>query len=470
MSFFSKLNDAIRANDSLLCVGLDPQEDMLPLDGSIEDRLFDWGQAVIGQTSDLVCCYKPNFAFYEQFGLDGLRALQRTIKAIPETIPVLLDVKRGDIGSTASALSLAAYDQWGADAVTLSPYLGEDSIKPFLEPEGKAVFILCFTSNPSAGKIQQHGLPPLFEQIARYSRNWGSTEQIGLVVGATQPDALSIVRENCPQTWILAPGVGAQGGDLEEILQIGLRTDGSGMIIPVSRGILTVADPRKAAIELRDSIRLVQVKVKSQAKVVLSKKSDLVVAVFTTGCIKFGSFTLASGQQSPIYIDLRRIISFPGLFRKVAQAYAEIVQGLNFDHIASVPYAALPAGSVVAWELGVSMIYPRKEVKQHGTGQAIEGSFEAGQSAVLIEDVITTGGSIISAAEILRNAGLLLKDVVVLVDREQGGVEAMNNIGLSLYSVLKISEIVSILKDSGMIDADTFKSLNQYIDASNPGR
>jgi uridine monophosphate synthetase len=311
-------------------------------------------------------------------------------------------------------------------------------------------------------------LPPLFEQIARYSRGWGSTEQIGLVVGATQPDGLTIVRENCPQTWILAPGVGAQGGELEEILQIGLRTDGSGMIITVSRAILTATDPREAAIELRDNIRLIKTKVKSQAKAVLSKKSDLVNSLYTTGCIKFGNFTLASGQQSPIYIDLRRIISFPGLFRKVAQAYAEIVQGLSFDHIASVPYAALPAGSVVAWELGVSMIYPRKEVKQHGTGQAIEGNFEAGQSAILIEDVITTGVSIISAAEVLRNAGLILRDVVVLVDREQGGLEAMNNIGLSLYSVLKISEIVSILKVNGKIDVDTFKELNQYIDDCNP--
>jgi uridine monophosphate synthetase len=463
MSFISKLTAAICANDSLLCVGLDPQQDMLPDGDNIEESLVAWGKKLIEQTSDLVCCYKPNFAFYEQFGLAGLRALQRTLEEVPDSIPVLLDVKRGDIGSTASALAVASYEQWGADAVTLSPYLGEDSIKPFLASEGKAVFILCYTSNPSAAQIQQHGVPPLFEHIARTAQNWGTPEQIGLVVGATQPDALSAVRDICPQTWILAPGVGAQGADLSMALRAGLRTDGSGLIIPVSRGVIAASNPRQAAVDFRDTIRQEQAKLKSEAIEVLSKKSDLIVALFDTGCIKFGSFTLASGKQSPIYIDLRRVISFPGLFRKVALAYAEIVQGYGFDHIASVPYAALPAGSVVAWQLGVSMIYPRKEVKQHGTGQAIEGSFTAGQTAVMIEDVITTGGSIVSAAEVLRQAGIIVKDVVVLVDREQGGDSKMAEIGLSLHSVLKISEIVSTLKQKSLIDGDTYKIVMQYL-------
>ncbi len=214
MNFFSKLSTAIQANDSLLCVGLDPQLDMLPEAENIEESLYIWGKNIINQTSDLVCCYKPNFAFYEQFGLAGLRALLRTLAEIPELLPVLLDVKRGDIGSTANALAIAAYEQWKADAVTLSPYLGEDCIKPFLASDEKAVFILCYTSNPSAVQVQQHGIPPLYEHIARSVQNWGNPDQIGLVVGATQPDALSAIREICPQTWILAPGVGAQGADL----------------------------------------------------------------------------------------------------------------------------------------------------------------------------------------------------------------------------------------------------------------
>jgi len=463
MSFFSKLTAAIRTNDSLLCIGLDPQQDMLPDEENIEESLLGWGKRIVSQTADLVCCYKPNFAFYEQFGLAGLRALQRTLAVIPDSLPVLLDVKRGDIGSTAVALAAAAYEQWRADAVTLSPYLGEDSIKPFLVPDGKAVFILCYTSNPSATQVQQHGAPPLFEHIARISLTWGTTEQVGLVVGATQPDELSVVRQICPRTWILAPGVGAQGADLNVALREGLRADGSGLIIPVSRGIIAALDPRQAAMDFRENIRHGQANIKSVAIEILSRKTDLITALFDTGCIKFGSFTLASGTQSPIYIDLRRVISYPGLFRKVGQAYAEIVQGLSFDHIASVPYAALPAGSVVAWQLGVSMIYPRKEVKQHGTGQAIEGSFEAGQTAVMIEDVITTGGSIVTAVEVLRQAGIVVKDVVVLVDREQGGDSKMGEIGLALHSVLKIGEIVSVLKQKSLIDTETYKTVVQYI-------
>ena len=463
MSFFSKLTAAIRANDSLLCAGLDPQQDLLPVGANIEESLVDWAKRIIEQTSDLVCCYKPNFAFYERFGLAGLSALLRTLAIIPDSFPVLLDVKRGDIGSTAEALADAAYKQWGADAVTLSPYLGEDGIKPFLKPDGKAVFILCYTSNPSAVQVQQHGVPPLFEHIARTAQNWGNPEQIGFVVGATQLDALSVVRNICPQTWILAPGVGAQGADLGLALRAGLKADGGGLIIPVSRGIMAASDPRKAAMDLRDQIRREQAKVRNEPSKGSSRTTELIVDLFEAGCIKFGTFTLASGKQSPIYIDLRRVISFPGLFRKVTQSYAEIIQGLSFDLIASVPYAALPAGSVVAWQLGVSMIYPRKEVKQHGTGQAIEGYFEAGQKAVMIEDVITTGGSIVNAAEVLRQAGIKVKDVVVLVDREQGGDIKMNEIGLTLHSVLKFNEIISVLKQKDLIDMETYKIVMQYL-------
>ncbi len=279
MNFFSKLSAAIDANASLLCVGLDPQPEMLRDEKTIEESLFNWGKRIILQTSDLVCCYKPNFAFYEQFGLEGLRALQRTLSEIPDSIPVILDVKRGDIGSTANALAKAAYEQWGADAVTLSPYLGEDSIQPFLAIEDKAVFILCYTSNPSAVQIQQHGVPPLFEHIAITSQKWGKPEQIGLVVGATQPDALAAVRRICPQTWILAPGVGAQGADLSAALSAGLRVDGKGLIIPVSRGIIAAQDPRQAALDLRESIRLEQEKVKSKALDVMSGKTDLITSL-----------------------------------------------------------------------------------------------------------------------------------------------------------------------------------------------
>jgi uridine monophosphate synthetase len=463
MGFQEKLVAAIESNNSLLCVGLDPQLEMLPPGASIGDRLTDWGKTIISQTADLVCCYKPNFAFYEQFGLEGLKALQNTIAAIPKNLPVLLDVKRGDIGSTASALAAAAFDQWGADAVTLSPYLGEDSVKPFLDHEGSAVFILSYTSNPSAAQIQQHGVPPLYQQVIQTASHWGQAGRIAFVVGATQPDELAAVRRLSPESWILAPGVGAQGGDLNQALRAGLRQDGSGLIVPVSRAVLAARNPRQAAQDLRESINRERKNIAASAGIAPLPYDHLIPLLFEAGCIKFGSFTLASGKLSPVYVDLRRVVSYPHLFKEVCAAYAQEASRLEFDLIAGVPYAALPAAAVVACQTGMPMIYPRKEVKQHGTGQAIEGNFASGQRAALIEDVATTGGSIITAAETLRAAGLQVKDAVVLVDREQGGSAALAEGQIALHSVLKFSHILDVLMQKQLIDEATFKNVKDYL-------
>lgn len=463
MSFFSKLTAASGSNHSLLCVGLDPRLDTLPEGENIEDRLTSWGTSIIDQTADLVCCYKPNFAFYEQGGPPGLRALQRTVRHIPEGIPVLLDIKRGDIGSTASAYAAAAYEQWGADAVTLNPYLGKDSIKPFLDVDGKAVFLLCYTSNPSAGSVQEYGYPPLYMHIAHQAQSWGNQDQIGYVVGATQPAALRNVRQLCPENWILAPGVGAQGGDLKEVLRAGLRADRSGLIIPVSRGVIFEPDVHAAADSLRVQINAELEYIQPQFSKEDAFKNELITDLFQAGCVQFGHFTLASGKASPIYIDLRRVVSYPQLFNMIAQAYADAIRPLSYDHIAGVPYAALPAAAVTATMLGASLIYPRKEMKDHGTGRMIEGSYQAGQSAVLLEDVITSGGSIETAADTLQAESLIVRDVVVLVDREQGGRSHMQKRGFDLHALMTITEILDVLKTGGLIDGQTDKEVREYL-------
>jgi len=463
MNFFEKLTNAIERNQSLLCVGLDPTETMLPEGADIFSRLVTWGTKLVEDTSDLVCCYKPNMGFFEQFGPKGVRALVEIIETIPPDIPLLLDAKRGDIGSTAEAYARGIFDHFHADAVTLSPYLGADGVKPFLKYPDKAAFILVQTSNPSAQEIQLHGEPPLYEFIAQTAKQWGSVDQIGLVVGATKPEALQKIRKICPEHWFLAPGVGAQGGDLTQALQAGLRADGLGMIIPVSRSVIAAADPRQAAKELRDAINEVRQQVVPTKSP--SLKEQLVLGLFEAGCVKFGNFTLASGKQSPIYIDLRRVVSFSALFKLVAEAYLQLMQGLEFDLVAGVPYAALPTSAILAWKLSKPLIYPRKEQKTHGTGQAIEGVFTEGQRAILIEDVITSGGSILTAAESLRSAGLQVSDALVLVDRKQGGVDTLAEQGLSVHAVLDIDEMLEILKDKNLIKSETLAAVKDYLQA-----
>jgi uridine monophosphate synthetase len=464
-SYRERLEAAAAANDSLLCVGLDPEPALAPGYSADEEGILRWSASIVERTSDLVCCYKPNFAFYEQFGLPGLGALRRLRDVIPAPIPILLDAKRGDIGTTAAAYARAAFEVWRADAVTVSPYLGRDGVAPFIAHPGRAVFVLAYTSNPSAGEIQEHGIEPLYLHVVRSAVTWGDESQIGLVAGATRPEAMARIRAAAPDRWILAPGVGAQGGDLAAALSAGLDEDGSGVIVPVSRAVLQAADPRAAAEVLRGDIQTAR-----ESHAARAGSAALALALYDAGCIRFGEFTLASGVQSPIYVDLRRAISNPGAFRHVVAAYADVLRRLDCgpdrpDLLAAVPYAALPAAGALAAATARPLIYPRKEVKEHGTGQRVEGSFEAGQSALLIEDVVTSGGSIITAAEALESAGLTVSGALVLVDRMQGGRAALAQRGYSLYAVTTLEEILDALLTADRISAETHAAVARYLGA-----
>jgi orotidine-5'-phosphate decarboxylase len=260
LNFRDRLVAISEQNHSHLCVGLDPVRDRIPV-----DNLVDWARSIIATTADLVCCYKPNSAFYEALGPAGWEFLAETIAAVPKEIPVLLDAKRGDIGNTAAAYASAAFDVLGAGAVTVSPYLGEDSLDPFLAYTDKAVFVLCRTSNPGAGDVQdlliqdERGSHPLYEIIAERCRTWNRNGNIGLVAGATYPDELRRIRSICPDQMLLVPGVGSQGGDLQAAVRAARDRDGGGFLVNVSRQVIFASsreDFARAARRAADELRL----------------------------------------------------------------------------------------------------------------------------------------------------------------------------------------------------------------------
>ncbi len=259
MNFQTKLRDAIARNNSLLCVGLDPNPRLMPPGITVAQ----FNRAIIDATHDMVCAYKPNLAFYEAAGLEGLRALEETLALIPSDIPTIGDAKRGDIGNTAREYARALYDYFGFDAATVSPYLGFDSVEPFISYEDKGVFLLCRTSNPSARDFQDLQVDgrPLYEHVAEKAREWNVHGNIGLVVGATYPDELARIRELCPAMCLLVPGIGAQGGDLPAVVRRGTDESGTNAIINVSRKVLYASQEsdfagaaRAAASTLRDEI------------------------------------------------------------------------------------------------------------------------------------------------------------------------------------------------------------------------
>jgi orotidine-5'-phosphate decarboxylase len=263
MNFTDKLRNAAQKNRSLLCIGLDPDPVSMPK----KVGLLNFNKAIIDATSDLICAYKLNFAFYEAQGAEGLDALKHTIKHIPDDIPVIGDGKRGDIGNTAKAYAKAIFSNFNFDATTVNPYMGFDSIEPFIQYTEKGVFILCRTSNAGAVDFQslrcetEDGYRSLFEIVALKASQWNTHGNIGLVIGATYPEELRLIRENHPDMPLLIPGVGAQGGDLSLAVRHGVDAQGEGVIINSSRQIIYASQGKnfaqaahRAAAELRDQI------------------------------------------------------------------------------------------------------------------------------------------------------------------------------------------------------------------------
>jgi uridine monophosphate synthetase len=421
--------------------------------------------------------------------------------------------------------------------VTLNPYLGRDSLAPFLADAQRGVFLLCKTSNPGAADLQdlslagalrqaqgaarsvtgrqavsnrvqaqdaarsvtgrqavsnrgqaQGAAQTVWEQVAALAAAWNERDNLGLVVGATYPDALRRVREIAPDLWILAPGVGAQGGELEAALRAGLREDGLGLLIPVSRGISRADDPRRAAREMVAEMRREAQEAHSfptapdaaigaipdanaatsrglrSSELVRAGDTDILAdALLDAGCVRFGQFTLKSGLRSPIYLDLRQLISAPALLSQVASAYVARLAELKFDRLAALPYAALPIGTAISLQGGWPMIYPRKEAKEYGTAATIEGAYAAGERAVVIDDLATTGGSKFEAIDKLKAAGLAVQDVVVLIDRQSGAAEALAEAGYRLHAVFTLSAMLDHWEQTGRVPAEQIAATRAFL-------
>lgn len=279
MTFIDQLQAATRDNASLLCVGLDPDPAKFPAHLKNDaSRIHDFCAAIVDATADLVCAFKPQIAYFAAHRAeDQLERLVAHMRRAAPGVPVILDAKRGDIGATAEQYAIEAFERFGADAVTLSPFMGFDSVEPYLRRHGKGAFLLCRTSNPGGDDLQAQrlssvaGEPLLYEHVARLAQGpWNLNGQLGLVVGATYPAEIARVRELAPTLPLLIPGVGAQGGDAAATVRAGLRVQGDAITGPVvvnsSRAILYAsarddfaAAARQAALKTRDQLHAARI-------------------------------------------------------------------------------------------------------------------------------------------------------------------------------------------------------------------
>lgn len=269
-SFIDRLAAVSSKSESLVCVGLDPDAQRMPV-----SDVFDFNKSIIDATKGLVCAYKPNLAFYESRGIQGLESLKATVEYIRRTAPdvmVLGDAKRGDIDSTNVHHARALFDYWDFDAVTVNGFAGGEALEPFMEYEDRAIFVWCRSSNSSARELQDAAVMtgdgdkmPYYDWMSRTVATWNSRGNVGLVVGATYPEELKAVRSNCPGMPMLLPGVGAQSGELDNSVKFGLDADLPNILISSSRGILYASNDesdfanaaRAAAEDLRTSINRV---------------------------------------------------------------------------------------------------------------------------------------------------------------------------------------------------------------------
>ena len=480
MDFFERIECRADKMDTLLCIGLDPAFSRTEIEkrgiSSCAALALEQNLRIIEGTTSYALAFKPNIAFYEALGDAGISALYKTIAQIPEEVPIIIDAKRGDIANTAEAYAQAIFGELKADAVTLNPYLGLDTLEPFLRWSDKGVFVLCRTSNPGAGFLQDIMVnkDPLYLEIAK--RCSALPISIGLVVAGNDIEALQKVRRVAPSSWFLSPGIGAQGGRADLAFAAGARSDGKGILVASARSISEAQRPDNVALELRDEIRRARDSFLSKASKpsqkatkatkatdeVVSLKRDFIDALLSTECFRLGEFALKSGRKSPFYIDLRNLVADPEAMRIAGRAYAYLASCCDYDIIAGIPVAGLPLATAASLEIGKPMIWPRMPFKEHGTGKHIEGRYAKGDRVLLLDDLITTGASKLEAIEILRSEGLEINDLVVLIERGSEGRVDMEREGVRLHALMHVNELFESLKENGKISEVQYSELVDF--------
>ncbi|MEB3157396.1 MAG: bifunctional orotidine-5'-phosphate decarboxylase/orotate phosphoribosyltransferase [Cyanobacteriota bacterium] len=485
MGFFLQLTDAIAARHSLLVTGLDPNPEMLQswaLRRGMAGRSFlsqarHWIKAVIEATSDHVCAYKPSLGFYQALGPIGLELLREVRELVPLGTPLIVDAKHGDLNSS-SALANYLFRDLGADAVTLSPLPGQDIAAPFLLHPDKAVVVTCHSSNPAAREFQHHPneVDPLFLRIVREAQRWGTPEQLLLEVGTSDPAILARVRAVAPERFLILRSLWAEEDRLDALLEAGLSDAADGLLLPLPQNLLVEDDTEERAAQLKARIeahRQTRLRRDSDdrcslwlpAATTAEPMERLILDLFDLGCLLFGEYKQASGAIFNYYIDLRQIISDPNLFHRVLHAYATRLAGLRFDRIAGIPYGALPTATGLSLQLHKPLIYPRKEVKAHGARRLIEGDFQEGETAVVVDDILISGGSVLEGIAKLESSGLKVSDVVVFIDHgataDHDGRGRLEAAGYRLHPVLHIDRITEVLLQAGRLSAAQAASLSQ---------
>lgn len=474
-----RLNEAIRTQNSILCVGLDPVYAKMPAQfqtGDVANDIFAFNKWVIDAAAPYAAVFKPQYKFYTAEGEAGFTALRLTCAYIKENyphIPIILDAKYADIGNTLEKCAQEAFDLFKADAVTAMPAPGKSALMPIITRAGKGCFMVVRTSNPGAEEIQDLEMAsgePLYTVITRKIRaSWNENGGVGLVGPATDPDVLSEIRRTAPDLPILCPGVGAQGGDLQAAVSAGLDANGAGIVINISRGITEAADPGVAAREWRDKMEAARSSVQSSKSNVQSVGGslvrDVIVEMFNIGAIQFKQITLKSGLKSPYYNDLRMLSSYPKLLGKVARLMAETMErdGLKPDILVGIALAGVPLSTALSLHTGLPGGYVRAERKEHGTKKMVEGVWAEGAAALLVDDVVSDGASKIDVIGHLQDAGLQVNDIVILVDRGQGGPQVMAKHGLTCHAVITMDNVLDILRGEGLITDENVEESRKFM-------